>query len=176
MFNFINICFQNFEKSFSEKLKGILAPVLEMEDYYSLGKRVYDIVVDDFEINSNLIKLEMERSTESYGHWLTRGEKNDIDVLYDLFDASESYIERLVKVQTDQYGDIEKEYFESPFFSKNSSPCFSEDRMIELVKEKQEGEYLDYQESMEESESVKDLEEHLAYLDFLDEIEKVHKG
>ena len=170
------ICFQNFEKSFSEKLKGILAPVLEMEDYYSLGKRVYDIVVDDFEINSNLIKLEMERSTESYGHWLTRGEKNDIDVLNDLIDASESYIERLMKVQMDQCGDIEKEYFESPFFSNNSSPCFSEDRMIELVKEKQEGEYLDYQESMEESESVKDLEEHLAYLDFLDEIEKVHKG
>ena len=82
-----------------------------MEDYYSLGKRVYDIVVDDFEINSNLIKLEMERSTESYGHWLTRGEKNDIDVLYDLFDASESYIERLVKVQTDRIWRYRKRVF-----------------------------------------------------------------
>lgn len=170
------ICFQNFEKSFSEKLKDILAPVLGLEDYDSLGKRVYDIVIDDFKINSNLIKLDMERSMESYGHWLTKGEKNDIDVLDDLIDASETYIERLVKVQIDQYGDIEKDYFESPFFSKNSSPCFSEDRMIELVKEKQEGEYLDYQESVEESESMNDWEEHLAYLNFLDEIEEVHKG
>ena len=170
------ICFQNFEKSFSEKLKDILAPLLELEDYDSLGKRVYDIVAEDFEININLINLDMERSVESYGHWLTRGEKNDIDVLNDLIDASESYIERLMKVQMDQCGDIEKEYFESPFFSNNSSPCFSEDRMIELVKEKQEDEYFDYQESMEKLEYDKNLGEHLAYLDFLDEIEKVHKG
>ncbi|MDM5145062.1 hypothetical protein ICE98_02180 [Lactococcus lactis] len=81
------ICFQNFEKSFSEKLKDILAPLLELEDYDSLGKRVYDIVAEDFEININLINLDMERSVESYGHWLTRGEKNDIDVLNDLIDV-----------------------------------------------------------------------------------------
>ena len=128
--------FQNFEQAFSQVLSHILEPLDGIETYHSLGKRAYDIILDDFKIDSNLTNYSMSRSPESYGYFLTASEKPDIDVLKDLVEASETYIEKLKSAQQDFYGNIEQLYFESRMFSCNATPYFSEERFDKMLDEK----------------------------------------
>ncbi|MBF1359733.1 MAG: hypothetical protein HXM75_04455, partial [Mogibacterium diversum] len=91
------IHFQNFNEAFQMKLKDILEPILKMEMHQSLGKRAYDIALDDFEINSKLMEISMVRGPEQYGRHLTMAEKNDVDVMSALLSASEIYIDKLIE-------------------------------------------------------------------------------
>ncbi|MGQ7461170.1 hypothetical protein ACTGZQ_01210 [Streptococcus suis] len=147
----VSINFQNFEQAFGQVLHTILEPLFRIENHRSLGKRAYDIIIDDFKINSDLISYSISRSPESYSYYLTLSEKPDVDVLSDLLVASESYIEDLIKAQQDFYGIIEKEYFESEVFRLEASPYFSEERFLYLLDEKSqlenEKEYLRFIES-----------------------------
>ncbi|OFP45258.1 hypothetical protein HMPREF2984_03295 [Streptococcus sp. HMSC066E07] len=128
--------FQNFEQAFSQVLSHILEPLDGIETYHSLGKRAYDIIIDDFKIDSDLTYYRMSRSPESYGYHLTASEKPDIDVLSDLLEASEIYIEKLMSAQLDFYGNIEQLYFESDMFSINATTYFSEERFYKMVDKK----------------------------------------
>lgn len=128
--------FQNFEQAFSQVLNHILEPLDGVETYHSLGKRAYDIIMDDFKIDSNLTYYRMSRSPESYGYYLTASEKPDIEVLSNLLEASEIYIEKLMQAQQDFYGNIEQLYFESGMFSNNATPYFSEERFYKMIDEK----------------------------------------
>lgn len=128
--------FQNFEQAFSQVLNHILEPLDGVETYHSLGKRAYDIIMDDFKIDSNLTYYRMSRSPESYGYYLTASEKPDIEVLSNLLEASEIYIEKLMQAQQDFYGNIEQLYFESSMFSNNATPYFSEERFYKMIDEK----------------------------------------
>lgn len=81
--------FQNFDKAFQEKLDDVLSPIYAMETYSSLGKRAYDIIIDDFKINSELQYYDMITSLESYDHsTLTWNEKKLNDVFYYLYSTS----------------------------------------------------------------------------------------
>lgn len=128
--------FQNFEQAFSQVLNHILEPLDGVETYHSLGKRAYDIIMDDFKIDSDLTYYRMSRGPESYGYYLTASEKPDIDVLSELLEASEIYIEKLMQAQRDFYGNIEQLYFESGMLSNNATPYFSEERFYKMVDEK----------------------------------------
>lgn len=132
----VEVNFQNFEQAFSQVLSNILEPLDSIETYHSLGKRAYDIIIDDFKIDSDLTYYRMSRSPESYGYYLTASEKPDIDVLSDLLEASEIYIEKLMSAQRDFYGNIEQLYFESGMFSNNATTYFSEERFYKMVDEK----------------------------------------
>lgn len=132
----VEVNFQNFEQAFSQVLSHILEPLDNIETYHSLGKRAYDIIIDDFKIDSDLTYYRMSRSPESYGYYLTASEKPDIDVLSDLLEASEIYIEKLMSAQRDFYGNIEQLYFESDMFSNNATTYFSEERFYKMVDEK----------------------------------------
>lgn len=132
----VEVNFQNFEQAFSQVLSHILEPLDSIETYHSLGKRAYDIIIDDFKIDSDLTYYRMSRSPESYGYYLTASEKPDIDVLSDLLEASEIYIEKLMSAQRDFYGNIEQLYFESGMFSNNATTYFSEERFYKMVDEK----------------------------------------
>ena len=132
----VSINFQNFEQAFGQVLHDILEPLFKIENKRSLGKRTYDIIIDDFNINSDLMSYSMSRSLESYWYYLTLSEKSDVDVLSDLLVASESYIENLIEAQQDFYGNIEKEYFDSEVFLSEASPYFSEERFLYLIDEK----------------------------------------
>lgn len=102
-----------------------------METYSSLGKRAYDIIIDDFKINSELQYYDMITSPELYDHsTLIWNEKKLNDVFYYLYSTSEKYIEQLKQIQNDLYGNIEKEYFDSQMFQQNSSPYYSEERFF----------------------------------------------
>ena len=128
--------FQNFEQAFSQVLNHILEPLDGVETYHSLGKRAYDIIMDDFKIDSDLTYYRMSRGPESYGYYLTASEKPDIEVLSNLLEASEIYIEKLMQAQRDFYGNIEQLYFESGMLSNNATPYFSEERFYKMVDEK----------------------------------------
>lgn len=128
--------FQNFEQAFSQVLSHILEPLDGVETYHSLGKRAYDIIIDDFKIDSDLMFYGMSRGPESYGYYLTASEKSDIDVLSDLLEASEIYIEKLIHAQLDFYGNIEQLYFESDMFTVNATRYFSEERFYKMLDEK----------------------------------------
>lgn len=129
--------YQNFEQAFSKVLSHILEPLDSIETYHSLGKRAYDIIIDDFKIDSDLTYYRMTRSPESHGYYLTVSEKPDIDVLSDLLEASEIYIEKLMHAQRDFYGNIEQLYFESDVFTvNNATQYFSEERFYKMLDEK----------------------------------------
>ena len=132
-----NIHFQNFNKAFQEKLKDILKPILNMEMYQSLGKRAYDIILDDFKINSKLMEIGMVRGPEEYGRHLTMAGKNDVDVMSALLSASEIYIDKLIEAQQDYFGDIEEKYFNSMFSLLSTTSYFSEERLHQLLTQKQ---------------------------------------
>ena len=115
----------------------MLKPISQIETYHSLGKRVYDIVIDDSEIDSDLLRYSMVRSPESYGYYLTKTEKPDVEVMSTLLEASDSYIEKLMQIQQDFYGNVEKEYFNSEMFSPNATEFYSEDRFFQMLEQKQ---------------------------------------
>lgn len=131
------IHFQNFNKAFQKKLEDILEPILNMEMHQSLGKRAYDIILDDFKINSKLMEISMVRGPEEYGRHLTMAEKNDVDVMSSLLSASEIYIDKLTEAQQDFFGDIEEQYFNSMFPSLSTTSYFSEERFHQLITQKQ---------------------------------------
>jgi len=131
------IHFQNFNEAFQKNLKNILEPILNMEMHQSLGKRAYDIVLDDFKINSKLMGISMVRGPEEYGRHLTMAEKNDVDVMSSLLSASEIYIDKLTEAQQDFFGDIEEQYFNSMFPSLPITSYFSEERFNQLIIQKQ---------------------------------------
>lgn len=134
------IHFQNFNEAFQKKLKDILEPILNMEMHQSLGKRAYDIVLDDFKINSKLMEISMVRGPEEYGRHLTMAEKNDVDVMSVLLSASEIYIDKLIEAQQDIFGDIEEKYFNSKLFLSSGTPYYSEARLHQLVQQKRKKE------------------------------------
>ncbi|RGS18421.1 hypothetical protein DWY09_07300 [Streptococcus salivarius] len=108
-----------------------------MEMHQSLGKRAYDIILDDFKINSKLMEISMARGPEEYGRHLTMAEKNDVDVMSSLLSASEIYIDKLTEAQQDFFGDIEEKYFNSMFPSLSTTSYFSEERFHQLITQKQ---------------------------------------
>lgn len=132
-----SVNYQNFEQAFSKVLDNVLKPISQRETYHSLGKRVYDIVIDDFQIDSDLLRYSMVRSPESYGYYLTKTEKPDVEVMSTLLEASDSYIEKLMQIQQDFYGNVEKEYFNSEMFSPNATEFYSEDRFFQMLEQKQ---------------------------------------
>lgn len=132
-----SVNYQNFEQAFSKVLDNVLKPISQIETYHSLGKRVYDIVIDDYEINSVLLRYSMVRSPESYGYYLTKTEKPDVEVMSTLLEASDSYIEKLMQIQQDFYGNVEKEYFNSEMFSPSATEFYSEDRFFQMLEQKQ---------------------------------------
>lgn len=132
-----SVNYQNFEQAFSKVLDNVLKPISQRETYHSLGKRVYDIVIDDFQIDSDLLRYSMVRSPESYGYYLTKTEKPDVEVMSTLLEASDSYIEKLMQIQQDFYGNVEKEYFNSEMFSPNATEFYSEDRLFQMLEQKQ---------------------------------------
>lgn len=152
--------FQNFDKAFQEKLDDVLSPIYAMETYSSLGKRAYDIIIDDFKINSELQYYDMITSPESYDHsTLTWNEKKLNDVFYYLYSTSEKYIEQLKQIQNDLYGNIEKEYFDSQMFQQNSSPYYSEERFFQLMEQEEEKRLLQLMKEMEEQQVAEEIEE-----------------
>ena len=118
------IHFQNFNEAFQKNLKNILEPILNMEMHQSLGKRVYDITLDNFKINSKLMEISMVRGPEEYGHHLTMAEKNDVDVMSVLLSVNKIYIDKLIEAQQDIFGDIEQMYFNSMFSSLSTNSYF----------------------------------------------------
>ncbi|MCY7211091.1 hypothetical protein RG565_07070 [Streptococcus sp. IsoGale021] len=134
------IHFQNFNEAFQKKLKDILEPILNIEMHQSLGKRAYDIVLDDFKITSKLMEISMVRGPEEYGRHLTMAEKNDVDVMSVLLSASEIYIDKLIEAQQDIFGDIEEKYFNSELFLSSGTPYYSEARLHQLVQQKRKKE------------------------------------
>lgn len=131
------IHFQNFNEAFQKNLKNILEPILNMEMHQSLGKRVYDITLDNFKINSKLMEISMVRGPEEYGHHLTMAEKNDVDVMSVLLSVNKIYIDKLIEAQQDIFGDIEQMYFNSMFSSLSTTSYFSEERFLQLITQKQ---------------------------------------
>ncbi|HFI0812868.1 TPA: hypothetical protein ACGO1J_001491, partial [Streptococcus suis] len=131
-----SVNYQNFEQAFSKVLDNVLKPISQIETYRSLGKRVYDIVIDDSEIDSDLLRYSMVRSPESYGYYLTKTEKPDVEVMSTLLEASDSYIEKLMQIQQDFYRNIEQLYFESDVFTVNATQYFSEERFYKMLDEK----------------------------------------
>ena len=131
------IHFQNFNEAFQKNLKNILEPILNMEMHQSLGKRVYDITLDNFKINSKLMEISMVRGPEEYGHHLTMAEKNDVDVMSVLLSVNKIYIDKLIEAQQDIFGDIEEKYFNSMFSSLSTTSYFSEERFLQLITQKQ---------------------------------------
>lgn len=131
------IHFQNFNEAFQKNLKNILEPILNMEMHQSLGKRVYDITLDNFKINSKLMEISMVRGPEEYGHHLTMAEKNDVDVMSVLLSVNKIYIDKLIEAQQDIFGDIEQMYFNSMFSSLSTTSYFSEERFLRLITQKQ---------------------------------------
>lgn len=131
------IHFQNFNEAFQKNLKNILEPILSMEMHQSLGKRVYDITLDNFKINSKLMEISMVRGPEEYGHHLTMAEKNDVDVMSALLSVNKIYIDKLIEAQQDIFGDIEQMYFNSMFSSLPTTSYFSEERFHQLITQKQ---------------------------------------
>lgn len=131
-----------------------------METYSSLGKRAYDIIIDDFKINSELQYYDMITSPELYDHsTLTWNEKKLNDVFYYLYSTSEKYIEQLKQIQNDLYGNIEKEYFDSQMFQQNSSPYYSEERFFQLMEQEEEKRLLQLMKEMEEQQVAEEIEE-----------------
>lgn len=128
--------FQNFEQAFSQVLNYLLEPLYNIKTSHSLGKRVYDIIIDDLKIESDLLFYSISRSPESYAYYLTVSEKNDTDVLSELLEASETYIDKLIATQQDFYGNIEQSYFESELFTVHATPYFSEERFYKMLDEK----------------------------------------
>lgn len=131
------IHFQNFNEAFQKNLKNILEPILNMEMHQSLGKRVYDITLDNFKINSKLMEISMVRGPEEYRHHLTMAEKNDVDVMSVLLSVNKIYIDKLIEAQQDIFGDIEQMYFNSMFSSLSTTSYFSEERFLQLITQKQ---------------------------------------
>ncbi|MBD3949425.1 hypothetical protein I4Q36_06945 [Tuanshanicoccus lijuaniae] len=128
------ISFQNFEEAFTSTLKEILEPLWKRDPSYSLGKRAYDIVMEDMRLESAYNYLSS--LGDGYINYTTSG-KLETDVWSELMDETESYIEKLIYAQKEFYGDVEKEYFMSELFMKNATEFFSEDRYLELSKTKQ---------------------------------------
>ena len=85
--------------------------------------------------------LDISRSSEEYGYYITRAEKNEMDVMLELLEASEVYIEQLENLQKDIFGNIEQEYFDSEMFLIKASHRFSEDRFLKLLEIKQIDEF-----------------------------------
>ncbi|WP_455440727.1 hypothetical protein [Streptococcus parasanguinis] len=131
-----SVNYQNFEGAFNQVLFTVLEPIFNMETYFSLGKRAYDIFIDDFKMGLDLMSYSMTRSPESYLRHLTESEKPDVDVMSELLKASEDYIERLAQAQQDFYGNIEEKYIESEMFSITATSYYSEDRFFQLVEQK----------------------------------------
>ena len=131
------IHFQNFEDAFRKLNKDILESIFNTNTNNSLGNRAYSILLDDLKLGDELMNLELSRSSEEYGYYITRAEKNEMDVMLELLEASEVYIEQLENLQKDIFGNIEQEYFESEMFLIKASHCFSEARFLELLEKKQ---------------------------------------
>ena len=135
------IHFQNFEEAFRKSNKDILEPILKKNTNNSLGNRAYSILLDDLKLGDELMILDISRSSEEYGNYITRAEKNEMDVMLELLEASEVYIEQLENLQKDIFGNIEQEYFDSEMFLIKASHRFSEDRFLELLEIKQIDEF-----------------------------------
>ncbi|MEO1780741.1 hypothetical protein [Enterococcus diestrammenae] len=129
--------FSVFEKILDQFVKEFVLPLLEEIDPSSLGKRVYDILVADLiRMNSRLLYMEMSISPEARGYHSTMGEGVEMDVMQNLVDASDAYVEELHHVQIQMYGDIESEYFNSQFFLlRQGERYFSMNRFIDLSNE-----------------------------------------
>ena len=136
--------FQNFEQAFSHVLSHLLEPLHNDKRYYSLGKRAYEITLDDFRIHLDLMDYSMSRSPESYYYYLTVSENSDIDVLSGLLKASEIYVDQLIYVQQEFNGNIEQLYFDSDVFTMNATPYFSLRRFDEFLNEMQSKQFDEY--------------------------------
>lgn len=79
----------------------------------------------------------MVRGPEEYGRHLTMAGKNDVDVMSALLSASEIYIDKLIEAQQDYFGDIEEKYFNSMFSLLSTTSYFSEERLHQLLTQKQ---------------------------------------
>lgn len=135
------IHFQNFEDAFRKSNKDILEPIFNKNTNNSLGNRAYSILLDDLKLGDELMILDISRSSEEYGYYITRAEKNEMDVMLELLEASEVYIEQLENLQKDIFGNIEQEYFDSEMFLIKASHRFSEDRFLKLLEIKQIDEF-----------------------------------
>lgn len=116
--------FRYFDKFIISFIEYTLIPILEDRKnfiQFSLGKRVYQLIVQD---------LEMEAFIEFQN--LTNGKNKDtydkfieseayILGLIELLEASSSYLDRLSDIQLNSHGDIELQYFNSKVFKEDTS-------------------------------------------------------
>lgn len=153
--------FKYIEKYLEEFVMKYFIPLIEENapDATSLGLRVYNIVKDDVSQTDFVESALMSRSSESYGHWLTAGEKNDTDVASELISASEDYIDKLEQLETDIYGNYKQMYRES-----HPTNLLMEDK-INLENEFYEMQEKELQDELELRQSVeKQEEQEIEYL------------
>lgn len=165
------INFKNFEKALTIKLKDIVALLINRETSETLGKRVYDIVSDDFKERLNLISLDITSCYASPYDVLTLAGKPYMEVFDHLVNTSKKYIETLEEVQQDTYGDIEKEYFRSPLLQQvEPTSFFSEQRLIELLEEADQEKSIQHWEELEDEERFYQWNEK-QFIDYCEKIE-----
>ena len=155
------INFQNFDKMINKSLDNILLkPIMERDMTSSLGNRIYNIIIDDFKINSEVMYLDMI-DFNSYSL--------SMEVQRELHDISEEYSNKLFEIQKAEYGNIEIEYFESKFFKDVKTPYFSEIRLEEII---QDRELEKLEEEMRIEKAIENYENQIMeYETIIDEIE-----
>lgn len=102
-----------FIKKYLEKFTSkYFIPLLEknVPESTSLGLRVYSIAKDDIAQSDFIDWASLSRSPESAGHWLTAGEKDDVEVSDQLLSASKEYIDKLEEIEIDLFGDFKEQY------------------------------------------------------------------
>lgn len=123
------INFKNFNEALKASISFVLEPILEIEIVHSLGERAYNIILEDFRVNTDLY---FNSIFEHRRGPFTKTDKLYFDVLVELALAGQRYIEEIKKIQYDLYGNIESEYFNSEVFREKATSFFSE-RRFELL-------------------------------------------
>lgn len=164
------INFKNFEKALDNSLDEIFTPITHLEDFNSFGKRVYDIIVEDYKHQSSETTADIARSVEEEAHIFSSGGVMQSYISNDLFLANEQYVNQLKQLEKDQYGDIENEYFKSKVYKKYSTKYFSEKRAEQEELEEAVQKMLDRYEKAEQ----KMIDEHIQEMIDEEEIMDTH--
>lgn len=136
--------FQNFEQAFSQNLKFVLEPLSDFKDFKSLGKRVYEIILDNCIIEQKIFDIFHLGIECPYREDMEiELQEREEDILFDFQEKNLTYIKDIIQFQKKLEGDIEEEYFESSLFSLHNSQYFSQERFIELIGKKQEELFLE---------------------------------
>ena len=116
--------FRYFDPFIISYIEYTLIPILEYRKnfiQFSLGKRVYQLIVQDLEMESfiEFQNLTNGKNKDTYDKFIES--EAYILGLIELLEASSSYRDRLSDIQLNSHGDIELQYFNSEVFKEDTS-------------------------------------------------------